>query len=69
MPKRVQTAGRERRRRQLRNVSDDRCVAGITRGIASAGTESGVGSGTGQMRKKIDGNHPRGDGGMMMRRV
>jgi hypothetical protein len=68
--KRVQIAGRERRRRWLRNVSDDRCVAGITRGIASAGAESGVGSGTGQTKeKKIDGDCPRDDDGMMMRRA
>jgi hypothetical protein len=70
MLKRVRIAGRERRRRRLRNVSDDRCVAGVTRGIASAGAGSGVGSGTGQTReKKTDGNHPRDDGGMTMRRA
>lgn len=51
-------------------MSDDRCVVGMTRGIASAGAGSGVGSGTGQMmEKKIDGNRPRGDDGMTMRRA
>jgi hypothetical protein len=66
--RRVRIAGRERRRRWLRNVSDDRCVAGMTRGIASAGAGSGVGNVTGQTReKKIDGNRPRDDGGMTMR--
>jgi hypothetical protein len=70
MLKRVRIVGRERRRRRLRNVSDDRCVAGMTRGIASAGARSGVGSGMGQTReKKIDGNRPRDDGGMTMRRA
>jgi hypothetical protein len=70
MLKRVRTVGRERRRRWLRNVSDDRCVAGMTRGIASIGAGSGVGSGMDQTReKKIDGNRPRDDDGMTMRRA
>ena len=69
MLKRVRIAGLERRRRQLRNVNDDRCVAEMTRGIASAGAGSGVGSGMAQTREKIDGNHPRGDGDMTMRRT
>ena len=65
MLKRVRNAGRERRRRWLRNVSDDRCVAGMTRGIVSAD----AGSGMAQTREEIDGNRPRGDGGMTMRRT
>jgi hypothetical protein len=69
MLKRVQTAGRERRKRWLRNVSDDRCVAGMTRGIASAGAGSGVGSNMAQTREKIGGNRLRSDGGMTMRRA
>lgn len=70
MLKRVRIAGREHRRRQLRNVSDDRGAVGMTRGIASAGVVSGAGSGMGQTReKKIDGNRPRDDGGMTMRRA
>src|SRR6266852_5394118 len=67
MLKRVRIAGLEHRRRLLRNVSDDRCVAGMTRGIASAGVGSGVGNGTGRTRGKIDGKRPRSDGGMAMR--
>ena len=37
MLKRLRIVGRERRRRWLRNVSDDRYVVRMTRGIASAG--------------------------------
>lgn len=67
MLKRVRTVGRERRRRWLRNVSDDRCVAGITRGIASRSVGSGVWDGTAQTREKIDGNGLRNGGGVTMR--
>lgn len=69
MLKRARIVGRERRRRRLRNVSDDRCVAGMTRGIGSAGAGNGVGSGMAQTREKIDGNRTRSDGGMTMRRL
>ncbi len=64
----MRSAGCGRRRPSLRNVTDDRSVAGMTRGIASAGAGSGAGSGTGQMREKIDGNRPRDGAGMMTRR-
>lgn len=51
-------------------MSDDRCVVGMTHGIAIAGAGIGVGSGTGQtMEKKIDGKRSRGDDGMTMRRA
>jgi len=63
----VQNARHGRRRQWLRNVSDDRCVAAMTRGIASAGVGSRVGSGTGQTREKIDRNRRRSGSGMMMR--
>ena len=64
----VQTARLEHRRRWLPNARVDRCVAEMTRGIASAGVGSGVGRGTGQMTEKIDGSHRRGDAGMTMKR-
>jgi len=66
--KSVQSARRERRRQWLRNARDDRCVAGMTRGIVNAGAGSGVGSGTVQTMEKIDGNHRRGGAGMTTRK-
>ena len=64
----MQTARLEHRRLWLPNARGDRCVAEMTRGIASADAGSGVGRGTGQMTEKIDGSRQRGDAGMMMKR-
>jgi hypothetical protein len=44
MLKRVQIAGHEHRKLWLRNVRNDRSVAGMTRGIMNAGAGSGVGT-------------------------
>lgn len=58
------------RRRRLRNVQGARGVAGTNRESASAGIESGAGSGSGQTTQvRIGGNHQRGDGRIMRANV
>jgi hypothetical protein len=66
--KSVQTARRELRRPWLRNARGDRCMAGMTHGIASADAGSGTGNGTDQTREKIDGSHRKGGGEMTMKK-